>query len=179
MLVVGLAAAAVYGVLLLRRRAGTRGRLVTVGAAGLAVLAAVALGYARQRDFYSDRYTRQGDPVVAYLANRATEGHRVAIAGVPSVNGTAPVWPAFGPRLGNDVEFVGPTIDGQLREYADRQDWTRAVERGGFDLLLVGRGGYSSACPVPGSESDDDAWARAAGFRRIASTDRLTLYAVR
>ena len=98
---------------------------------------------------------------------------------MPSVNGTAPVWPSFGPRLGNEVAFVGPTVDGQLREYADRAAWTRAIERGDFDLLVVGRGGYSNDCPVPGRESDDDAWARAAGFRTLASTDRLTLYAVR
>jgi hypothetical protein len=173
------AGAAGYGVLVLRRHAGASGRLVTASAVALVVLAAVALGYARQRDFASDRFTREGDPVIAYLAHRATSGHRVAIARVASVDGMAPVWPAFGPRLGNHVEYLGRVVDGQLREYGDRGAWTRALERGRFDLLVVGRGGYFADCPVPGRETDDDAWARAAGFRVLAATGRLTLYAVR
>ena len=145
----------------------------------LAVLALVALGYARQRDFASDRFAREGDPVIRYLAHEAASGHRVAIAGVPSVDGTAPTWPAYGPHYDNRVDYLGYFVDGQLREYDDRAAWTRAIERGGYDLLVVGRGGYAEECHLPGSQSDDDAWARAAGYRALASTPRLTLYAVR
>jgi hypothetical protein len=32
---------------------------------------------------------------------------------------------------------------------------------------------------VPGQDSDDDAWARAEGFRVLARDDHLTLYRVR
>lgn len=172
-----LAAGGAYGVFVVRDRL-PRGRALAAAAPLLALVALLAIGYVRQRDYQSDRFARSDDVVIEYLAERARSGHRVGIAGVPSVDGLAPVWPAFGPRLGNDVEFVGRTVDGQLREYADRGEWTRAVRRGGFDLILVARGGYSPQCPVPGSESDDDAWARAAGFRPLASSPRLTLYGV-
>lgn len=76
-------------------------------------------------------------------------------------------------------EYLGPTVDGQLREYATRSRWSTAVRTGGFDLLLVGRGGYGGEdCPVPGSETDDDAWARAEGFEEVARSAHLTLYRV-
>jgi len=178
-LAIALLGAAGYAVLLLSRRAGGAARRVQLAAASLGLLTLVALGYARQRDFASDRFTREGDPVIAYLAQQATAGHRVAVAGVPSVNGTAPIWPAYGPHFDNRVEYAGHFVDGQLREYDDRATWTRAIERGGYDLLVVGRGGYAKECNLPGSRSDDDAFARAAGYRVLASTPRLTLYAVR
>jgi hypothetical protein len=69
-------------------------------------------------------------------------------------------------------------IDGHQYEYDDRGSWTRALRDGRFDLLLVGRGGYGPGCTLPGRETDDDAWARAAGFEAIARTERLTLYRV-
>ena len=173
-----LAAAAAYGVLLVRQRAGSRDRLITGTAIGLALAAVLAVAYARQRDYAADRFTREGDPVIAYLAHEAGSGQRVAVAGVPSVDGTAAVWPAFGPRIDNHVRYLGRFVDGQLREYDDRIEWARAVERGRYDLLVVGRGGYAPGCPLPGAAGDDDAWARAEGFRELAATRRLTLYAV-
>lgn len=167
-----------YGILVLRGRLTGGSRLPAVAAA-LALVALLTVAYARQREYYGDRFTRQGDPVLSYLGQRAKSGHRVAIAGVPSVDGLNPVWPAFGPRLRNHVEFVGRFVDGHVREYDDRRAWTRAIRAGRFDLLVVGRGGYAPGCKLPGSETDDDAWARAAGFKRLAATERLTLYAVR
>jgi hypothetical protein len=176
--VLALAAAAAYGVILLRARLGA-GRLVPAVAAALALLALLAVAYDRQRDYHADRFARGGDPVLTYLAQEATSGHRIAIAGVPRTGGQNPIWAAFGTRLGNHVDFLGPMIDGHQHEYADRRSWTRALREGGFDLLVVGRGGYAPDCLLPGSETDDDAWARAAGLRPIASTERLTLYQVR
>ncbi|MDQ3936545.1 MAG: hypothetical protein M3340_18140, partial [Actinomycetota bacterium] len=138
-----------------------------------------AVGHARQREFNDGRY-EDGDAAIAWIARHAQDGHRIGLAGVWSVEGRAPVWPAFGERLGNHVEFVGPTVDEQLREYARRDRWAEAVRAGGYDLLLVGRGGYArEECPVPGQDSDDDAWARLEGFEVLARTERLTLYRVR
>ena len=102
----------------------------------------------------------------------------MGLAGAWGVNTLSPVLPAFGPRLGNHVDYVGETVDGQLREYEDRERWASAVRRGRFDLVLIGRGGYGEGCPVPGSESDDDAWARAEGFEAVAQSAHLTLYRV-
>jgi hypothetical protein len=94
------------------------------------------------------------------------------------VVGRSPVWPAFGPRMGNHVDYLGPTVRHGLREYPTRRRWAAALRRGRYDLLIVGRGGYSRACPLPGQFSDDDRWARAEGLTRIAGDSRLTLYRV-
>jgi hypothetical protein len=144
---------------------------------GIAALALVGLGYARQREFNDGRY-RGGEAVTAWVTRHAPSGHRIALAGSWSVRGRSPVWPSLGPRLANVVNYLGPTIHHQLREYAARADWTAAIRRGRYDLLIVGRGGYAKSCPVPGQLSDDDRWARADGFRPLVRTGRLTLYRV-
>jgi hypothetical protein len=171
-----LIAAVGWGALHLTRHVPRRTRVRLLG--GLAALAAVgaaAVGHARQREFNDGRYASADAPVAA-LAEQAPEGSRIGLAGVWGVDVVAPPWPAFGERLRNRVEYVGETVDGQLREYDDRARWVRAVRR--FDLLLVGRGGYSSDCPVPGQSSDDDRWAREEGFTVLARSDHLTLYRV-
>ena len=174
--VLAAASAAGWAALHLTRRLPRRTRLRTLGAAAALVAAgAVAVGHARQREFNDGRYAAADAPVAA-LAEHAPEGSRVGLAGVWGVDVVAPVWPAFGERLRNEVEYVGQTVDGQLREYEDRTRWTAAAR--GFDLLLVGRGGYSAECPVPGQDSDDDRWARAAGFEVLARSDHMTLYRV-
>jgi hypothetical protein len=172
-----LAAAAVYGVLALRARRPSHATAIPVAAAALAAVAFVAAGYARQDRFYDDRFKRADDPVISWFAERATSGHRVALAGVWTTDGLSPVWAAFGPRIGNHVQFMGHFVDGQLREYDDEAAWRRALARGRYDLLVVGGGGYGP-CPIPGKLSDDDAFARDAGLRLVARTDRLRLYGV-
>ena len=68
--------------------------------------------------------------------------------------------------------------DGQLREYETRRAFLGAVKRGRYDLLVVGRGTLAyGPCPLPGRETDEDRWAREAGFRLVAQTHRLSLYA--
>ncbi|MEA2308243.1 MAG: hypothetical protein QOI65_529 [Thermoleophilaceae bacterium] len=143
----------------------------------IAALVIAALGYVRQREFNDGRY-RTGDPVTAWIASNAPSGHRIALAGSWSVVGRSPVWPAFGPRMGNDVDYLGPTVRHQLREYPSRRRWSAALRRGRYDLLIVGRGGYARVCPLPGQFSDDDRWARAEGLHRVAGDSRLTLYRV-
>ena len=169
-------AGAGWAALHVTRRLPRRTRLrVLGGLAALAAVGAVAAGHARQREFNDGRYA-SADAPVAVLAEQAPEGSRIGLAGVWGVDVVAPPWPAFGERLRNEVEYVGETVDGQLREYDDRARWSRAVRE--FDLLLVGRGGYGADCPVPGQDSDDDRWAREEGFEVLARSDRLTLYRV-
>ena len=174
-----LAAAAWAAELLARRLGGRRSSYARAALAVIALAGLVAVGHARQREFNEARYAT-GEPTVAWVARNAPAGHRIALAGVWGVNVTSPVWPAFGERLDNEVEYLGPTVDGQLREYPRRDHWAAALRRGRFDLLLVGRGGYAEDdCPVPGQYSDDDAWARAEGFEILARSEHLTLYRVR
>ncbi|HEX8066662.1 MAG TPA: phospholipid carrier-dependent glycosyltransferase [Thermoleophilaceae bacterium] len=154
-------------------------RAIVRAVAATALLAAVAAaGHARQREFHEGRY-ESGDAAIAWIARNAPGGHRVGLAGSWSVNGRSPVWPAFGERVGNEVDYVGPTVRHLLREHRSRAGWAADVRRRRIDLLLVGRGGYSRECPVPGQLSDDDRWAREEGFPVLARSDRLTLYRVR
>ena len=138
----------------------------------------LALGYERQQQFNEQRY-RGLDPTLDWILERAPRGQQIALAGRWTVRGPAPVLPAFGPRLGNEVTYLGRFEDGHLREYKAAPIWRRALARGGYDLLLVGRGGYGGrGCPIPGREGDDAAWARAAGLPQVARSARFTLYRI-
>lgn len=163
-----------------RRLPPRRALALRVAAAALAGILVVALGHERQRELNDRRYAER-DPVFAWLEREAPEGSRIALVGTWSVEGVSPVLPAFGERLRNEVRFVGPTVDGQLREYDRRGDWAAAIRRGGFDLVLAGRAptGGRRPCPLPGIGSDDVAFAREEGFEPLAASDRLTLWRVR
>lgn len=154
-----------------------RGRWAAAGAcAGLALLAILIAGYDRQRQFHEGRYLH-GDPVIAYLAGDAAGGggEKVGLAGIFSVEGLSPVLPAFGPRLRNEVSYVGHLVKGQMREYETADAFVAAVRRGGYDLLVLGKGGYAG-CEVPGTGRQEARWARAAGFSRVAESDRMSLF---
>ncbi len=173
----GIAAAgalAVVAVVLWRRHAAAA-RAGAVTTAALLAVALVITGYARQ-ERYSDHRYKGTDAVIAALARHGGGNRRVALSGVWGVRALSPVLPAFGPRLRDTVEFLGPTVDGQLREYDNRDDYLAALRRGNYDLLVVGRNGYGTGCDLPGQESDDDAWAAAGGLRLLARTSNLSLY---
>jgi hypothetical protein len=171
--VFGLAAAgaAGYAIYMVRHR---KRLLIPIAAA--TALAAFAIGHVRQDRFEDGRYAT--DPVIAYLSDDAKvpAGTRIALAGGPPTGEVAPGWPAFGKRMNRTVDYLGHEVNGQLREYGSETAWNAAIEKGDYDLLVVGRGGYARECLLPGSETDDDAWARGAGFPVIARTARQTLY---
>ena len=175
----GVAGVVVVGALMvvLWRSGRTPRRAVVAGAVVLGLIGALVVGDRRQERFYSDRYTE--DPVLAELGSASSGSGRVGLAGVWTIDGLSPVLPAFGPRFERDVAFVGPMVDGQLREYASRARFFTELRTGEYELLVVGRGiGAYGGCAVPGSESDEDAWMRAAGYPLIAQTHRLSLYRV-
>jgi hypothetical protein len=179
--VLAVAAGLAVAVVLATRRRGRRRALATrLAACALGVLVLVGAGHARQREWNERRYSDAEAPI-SFFAERAPAGHRVALVGTWSVEGLSPVLPAFGERLRNEVRFVGPTLDGQLREYDDSGAWERAIRDGGFDLVLVGRAAAAprAPCVVPGLDSDDERFAREAGFQRIVASDRLSLWRVR
>ncbi|MEA2168774.1 MAG: hypothetical protein QOF76_2074, partial [Solirubrobacteraceae bacterium] len=140
-----------------------RARRVAIGT-GLAALVVVAVLV--NRDYTIDTY-RQSDPALAYLIDHAPAGQRVAIAGRWSTDGISPVLPAFGPRLGNHVTFLGPFEEHLLHDETDPARF--AMRLRGYDFLLVGRQ-LSGGGPAP-----EEGWARAAGFSEVASSGRLAL----
>jgi len=178
-----LAVAAAWIAVAIARRVRPAIRLPVLAAlAGIAIAAVVGLGYARQQDFNEGRY-RGMEPAFDWVLRNAPAEHKIGLGGAWGIHGVAPVLPSFGPRLENDVAYVGETIRGQLGEYRTRERWAEAIRRGGFDLLIVGTKGYrpenTRKCYVPGAESDEHVWARAEGFPVLARSDRLTLYRVR
>lgn len=171
-LAAGVAAAAVLGVLLIAGRRLPR-PVATAGIA-FAVLALAVVAYARQRDFYDDRY-RGADPALDFLS-AAPHGTRVGLAGFESTGTVPHVLPAFGKTLGSSVTYVGEDYRGQLRAYEDRRRFQLALVRGSFEYLLVARGRYAVRCMLPGENADPGGWARAAGWRPLTQTPALALY---
>lgn len=160
--------------------AGRLDRRVRLAALVAVLLGLVVAGQQRQDKINHNRYTTQ-DPVITWISRHAPAHKRIAVAGVWGTDVLSPVQPAFGPRLENEVRYNGVYFKGRLQEYATRRFWTRSLRRRGSQLLIVGRGGYDQRhCngPVPGSLSDDDAWARAEGFQRLARSAHLTLYRI-
>ena len=178
-LAVGLLAAGGFWVVRSRPSFSRTWRMAAVAAAvGVALLFA-GVGYERQKDLNRNRYLGS-DSTIDWILRNAPEGQHVALAGTWTLDGITPVWPAFGTRLGNEVDYLGHLVHGQLREYDSRSRWRSALGDGEFDLLLVGlaRTSPRGDCIVPGSSSNDDAFARASGLIELARSDRLVLYRV-
>ncbi|MGI8513004.1 MAG: hypothetical protein ACR2NH_10320, partial [Solirubrobacteraceae bacterium] len=169
-----LAVLATAGVLIARRLRDERPlpgwtRPLAIGA-GVAFLAAgLAVGCFQQKRFLEIGYARL-DPTFAWI-QASPSTHRVGIAGLASLDGTSPVLPAFGPRLRNRVAFIGPKVRESLGAYSTEAEFLAAVRRDDYDLLLVGRG----LDPKPNRRSER--WVQATGFRLVAESRRLALYA--
>jgi 4-amino-4-deoxy-L-arabinose transferase-like glycosyltransferase len=138
----------------------------TAGVA-VAVLALAAAGQWLQRHFNDSRYAGV-DPVYTWVQADAPAGHRIGVVGDWGVTDISPVWPLFGPRLGNRVHYVGPFRREMLRDYRTRASFLAGLRRQRDDLLLVARGG-------PGRQ---ERWASSAGLRAVVRSDRFTLYRV-
>ncbi len=172
--IVALVAVAAGAVLVLRRLLthleGGAGRMLAATCIGLTIVAVMTAGYEDQRRFNHHRYIgadRALDPVVRH----ARSDHRVGLAGVWSIYGIPPVWPAFGPRLGNHVTYVGPFVRGMLRRYTNCSSFAARTRRDRLDLLIVGRG-----FPQPRHHVFAQHCARLAGFREVTHSERLILF---
>ena len=149
------------------RLVGRRRQVALAGAACATLVAAAVAGYEAQKRFNGVRYVGQ-DPTIDYVLTRVPRGERVGLAGVWD-NGIPPVLPSFGPRLDNRVVYVGRDDDDILRRYTDRREFLRALGRGSYDYLFVGRG-------IPPQRSlREERWAESAGFDPVARSERLTL----
>jgi hypothetical protein len=161
--VAGLAALAAAARMLWRLRDR---RAVLAGAA----IATLVLGLAaanRMQDRINDGRYRNIDPGVDAMLSAAPSGKRIALAADWTVAGLSPIWPAFGTRIDNHVEFMGRFVDGFLTPWGDEASFQAALRRGHFDVLVVGRGFY------PPQNTPEQRWALDAGWRTIALTERL------
>lgn len=164
------ATAALLGALALvvaAARPHLRGRTRAALVAAVAAVAVVAGGQAIQERFNDSRYLGF-DATADWIVLNATEGHRVGFAGAWP-GGFTPTMAAFGPRLGNEVAYVGDLSTDFLRQYRRRAPFVDALSRGGFDLLVVGRG------TPPLSEVIEERWARSVGFVQVARSPQFTL----
>jgi hypothetical protein len=142
----------------------SRGALLAATAA--AVVLVVALGRADQRTFDRQSYAAY-DPVFAWIDAHASSGHRIGVTGGTGENGLSAVLPVFGPRLGNRVTYVGDVVRHSVAVPSREPAFRAELRRGRYDLLVIGLK-YAG---------QTDAWARAFGYRLVAHSDRLVLYA--
>jgi hypothetical protein len=138
-------------------------------AVAVAVVAAAGAGYAGLRAYDDQRYAGL-EPAIDWILRNAPEGRRIGLAGLGY---NAVVYPAFGPELENDVEYVGPTVEGMLRPYTRREPLLDEVRDGRYDLLVVQRQGWVRR-ELPARHED---WLRAEGWRVVAENERVALYA--
>jgi hypothetical protein len=106
------------------------------------------------------------DPAIDALLKAAPSGKRIGLASDWSVGGLTPIWPAFGTRIGNEVEYIG-YFDGFLRKYPTEALFQAALKRGRYDAIVVGRGFY------PPEPTPEQQWALDAGWRTFALSSRL------
>jgi hypothetical protein len=171
--VIVIALLVVAGALAVRKAAARRRRVRNVLAMTALVMlltSFVMAEYVAEKRVMLGRW-RGFDPTVDWVLDHAATGHEVGITGAWNNGGISPVRPAFGDRLENDVEFVGPTVRGMLRHYAHRGSFIRALRSRDYDLLLIGRGGTK-----PKPHVKEEVWAHAAGYALVVQSDRGALY---
>lgn len=143
-------------------------RLVLVAAALVATLAGLAAGQRVQDRINSDRYAHF-DPALDALLRAAPGDKRIGLefATYWSLGDLSPVWPAFGTRIDNEVEFVGKFVGGFLTPYRDEAGFREALRHGDYDLLVIGRS------DIPRQNTPAQKWALDAGWRTIALSGRM------
>jgi hypothetical protein len=145
-----------------------RHRVAIAAAAAVCLAALCVAGYRIQESFLADRY-RGIDETADWIREHAPAETRVGLAG-RWTDAFSPALPAFGPRFENEVEYVGEFVKGTLRAYTSREEFTRALEERGIELLVVGRG------RPPRERVAEERWATAIGFRPVARSASLSLY---
>jgi hypothetical protein len=175
--VTGLASAAIVGAVwsalrsahVLRSRVSTAGtrQLALAGTVVVTALCGVAaLGYHYQRNLAARPYI-PSDPAVSYVLAHAPAHSRIGLAGEWTARGLVPVAPLFGPRLNNELEYVGPFVKHMRSEYTTSSAFLAALRRGRYRMLVVGTGFPPVAHPSL------ELWARLAGFVPVARSLRL------
>jgi hypothetical protein len=161
--------AALAGAFVVWRLSAAARRVALRAGAVAAAVAAVCIGYAGHRSYDADRYAGV-EPAIDWVLANASEDRRIGLAGL----GYNPViYPAFGPELGNDVRYVGPTVDGMLRPYTRREPLVAELRERRYDLLVVQRQGWVRH-RLPARQ---EGWLRDEGWQVMAESERVALYA--
>lgn len=148
-------------------RAGAR-RAPALALLGACLLALVGVGRLVQTHFDRHSYAPY-DPVFAWIDTNAPSGHRIGITGATgSTPGLAFVLPAFGPRLGNPVTYVGDVVVHSVEVPTRESSFRRELQDGRYELLMIG-------LPFAGRTEE---WARSMGLPLLARSRRIALYAV-
>lgn len=131
-------------------------------------LALLAGGYALQRDFNERGYG--GLETTDWVLENAPEDANIGIAAAWGDETRSPVRAMFGPRLRNEVSYVGEERQNQLAAFPDRKSFQAALRAQRYDLLLVGRG-FAQVKLHP----ERARWAAELGFVEVARDPGLVL----
>src|SRR2546427_491192 len=82
----------------------------------------------------------------------------------------APVYPSFGPRLRNEVKYIGDFRGGRLTRYTSGMRFVSGLRASGADLLIVGLG------DPPVRHVPEQDWAQAAGYSVVTRSRWFALY---
>ncbi|MGI8730552.1 MAG: hypothetical protein ACR2LK_11290, partial [Solirubrobacteraceae bacterium] len=155
-----LAGAALWALWRVRRRPEA-----LVGAAVAAAIVMLAGAHRIEQRINDARYLGV-DPAIDTLLRVAPSDRRIGLASDWTVAGLTPIWPSFGTRIDNEVEYIG-YFDGFLRRYPTERRFRAALARGRYDVIVVGRGFF------PPQPTREQRWALDAGWRTIALSERL------
>jgi hypothetical protein len=139
-----------------------------VAPAAGAVLVAGVFAYQYQRSLARTAYS-PNDPAVSYVLSRAPAHSRIGLAGEWTAQGLVPVAPLFGPRLANDVAYVGPVLEHRLEQYRAPAQFDEALRSGRYRFMVVGTGF------PPRPNPREERWARRIGYVPLVSDPRLVL----
>ena len=141
-------------------------RRVAIAMVVLALLVVGGLGRKAEESFNAARYAGV-NPAYDALNARTGDGVRLALAGEPDRDYAAAPYVSFGRRLNNRVTFIGYRKQHLLQRYKSAAPFNAALDGGRYGLLLVG---WDLAGPPR-----ELRWARAAGWRPLASGGTFTL----
>ncbi len=148
-------------------------RRVAVGALA-AVLVGVGIGGQLVQAHYSRHRFANADPAVTWILRNGRPGSRVGLTGYWAWD-AKPVYPSFGPRLRNRVEYLGVRKSSRLKRYPTRAAFDRALRAFGPMAVVVGLG----QPPVPHGRRDhvvERDWIRDAGYVLVTRSPLLELY---
>ena len=183
---VGVVAAAVRWTVLRPRSPRPHGhpfgrRAAAATLAGVVVALAVA-GYLHQEDYDEARFDGRS-AVVDWVTDRAQAGANIGVAGHWPAGAFVPTYALFGPRLENDVEYVGPEVDDQVRLYQDPRAFRSALTRNNYEFLAVGRLEEPDFMTLRRQRlltlPPEARWARSVGFTEVTRDGAFVLLARR